>query len=542
MENKNMKKNDLLFIVIIIAVIVFISCNDFLDKNPDQRMEWKTPKQISDLLVNAYSTANYGVIGELSSDNMIDNQAPDSKGKYQNYGPFDRFHDELFAWEPATSGRDQDSPFTVWEEYYHAIAVCNHALQTIEKMKEEDPKLDLDAQKGEALISRAYHHFILVNIFSQTYKDENQTDYGIPYVTEPETKVKVEYNRKTVPYVYQQIEKDIEAGIGLVKNSYKQPKYHFNISAAHAFAARFYLFKRDWEKVIEHANIVLGNGAVLRNWTDIPTGMDAKTYWWIDEKSANNLLLMPTYSWLMRVSLVARYGHARDAYEGTLGYGGPSGNMNKNNGRTVYSWSACSDCGYFFAPVNWELFEYTDKIAGIGMGHNVRVEFSAEETLLCRAEAKIHLKDIDGALDDFTFYEQSRYATTQPLTRASIERVFTNISNKPKIYKDLNCDKISSSWIVEPEKEPFIHCVLFYRRWENIHNGMRWFDLKRYGIEYWHKIAKDSTYLKVNDQRRAIQIPKDVIDAGLQRNPRDEVFSPKFKVNEVIELGNNNNN
>ena len=51
----------------------------------------------------------------------------------------------------------------------------------------------------------------------------------------------------------------MEEGLRYVSDSYYEaPKYHFNTQAAHAFAARVYLYHHDWDKCIEHANAVLG--------------------------------------------------------------------------------------------------------------------------------------------------------------------------------------------------------------------------------------------------------------------------------------------
>jgi hypothetical protein len=56
---------------------------------------------------------------------------------------------------------------------------------------------------------------------------------------------------------------------------------------------------------------------------------------------------------------------------------------------------------------------------------------------------------------------------------------------------------------------------------ETMHDGGRWYDLKRYGIEIAHNREgeADDVILK-DDPRRAIQLPQDVISAGLQANPR----------------------
>jgi hypothetical protein len=56
---------------------------------------------------------------------------------------------------------------------------------------------------------------------------------------------------------------------------------------------------------------------------------------------------------------------------------------------------------------------------------------------------------------------------------------------------------------------------------------MRFFDIKRHGIEVHRRevgtaleIKKVTDSLTVNDPRRALQLPKDVITAGMTPNPR----------------------
>ena len=75
--------------------------------------------------------------------------------------------------------------------------------------------------------------------------------------------------------------------------------------------------------------------------------------------------------------------------------------------------------------------------------------------------------------------------------------------------------------VASGEQENFIQCVLHMRRIETMHDGQRWCDIKRYGIEVAHnRYGLATDILKVGDLRRAIQLPSDVIDAGLAANPR----------------------
>src|SRR3954454_7708813 len=149
------------------------------------------------------------------------------------------------------SGTNEDTPEGYWFGCYKAIAAANISLDAINKAPNPDA---YKAQKGEALVARAYAHFMLVNFFAKFYNTASSaTDPGVPYVTQPETVSIKQYDRKTVSYVYDMIEKDLLEGLPLLDDkSYAVPKFHFNRSAANAFAARYYLYKKDYMKVVTY--------------------------------------------------------------------------------------------------------------------------------------------------------------------------------------------------------------------------------------------------------------------------------------------------
>lgn len=67
-----------------------------------------------------------------------------------------------------------------------------------------------------------------------------------------------------------------------------------------------------------------------------------------------------------------------------------------------------------------------------------------------------------------------------------------------------------------------IQMILQMRRITMIYHGIRFQDLKRYGIEFCHFIdGEDPIVFKAGDLRGAIQIPDDVINDGVKPNPRD---------------------
>lgn len=492
------------------------SCGDFLSTMPDNRTQLNNADKITQLLASAYSVANIATLAELSSDNFVDNNAilP------VNLSAFGRMDDQIYAWQPATASTDDDSPSFVWGKSYAAIAAANHALAAIAALKSQGSTVDMSVQKGEALLCRAYGHFILVNIFAQAYKDDDASanDIGVPYATDPETTVTGNYNRESVTAVYQKIQKDIEEGILLIKNqNYKVPKYHFNPKAAAAFAARFFLYKRDYEKVLMYANQVLGADAssMMRNWNKEYGSTAEIGYDYVNTELPCNLLIIPTYSTFNR-NFGTRYGHNGDAMTGSTYGNGPTWNkvLPCFDGKLYIS--VQQDYGVFF-PKCHEMFEYTDKVAGIGFAHVARAEFTAEETLLCRAEALVYLNRTAEAVADLEVWNKSHLATST-LTESVIKSFYT--SNNKLFVKQLNAEKMSAGFIVTPAQEPFIHCILHFRRIETMFDGYRWFDIKRYGIEIEHGIGRTIVEkLVYNDLRRAIQLPQEVISAGMLPNP-----------------------
>ena len=523
-------------------IILSYSCDDFLDAAPDNRTQMDTPQKIKELLITSYPTANYAIIGEYSSDNFIDNRSPNSAGLFYNVNAYDRMDNDIFNWRDVRgSDYSGDSPYHVWEQYYQTIAACNIVLKAIEDL--EDKGLlneSMDAQRGEALILRAYAHFILVNIFAMPYKDPtaSKNDVGITYMTLPETEVGTHYERNSVAEVYEAIEKDIEMGLPLIDDrSYDVPSYHFTSKAAHAFAAKFYLYARKYQKVVEYADKVLGAGdpsPILRDWTGIYNSAEQQNLAYFSSDSPANLLLLPTYSTQMRRFQNTRYGSNGDALKGSYYDSGPTWSGRPAN-LTGWIWTYDQNLGLFM-PKIIEFFEYTDKVAGIGYCHIMRTEFTTDATLLDRAEAKVFLNDISGAVADLEYWNKS-HRNTQVLDLNGIKRFYT--AGKKFFVFDFHTQEMSSNFTVSAEQKPIIDCVLHFRRIERVFEGDRWFDIRRYGIEIEHIFGENATknLLTHDDPRRAIQIPLDVIGAGLEPNNRPEttreapIMIPKLVTN-----------
>ncbi|MCM1503739.1 MAG: RagB/SusD family nutrient uptake outer membrane protein [Muribaculum sp.] len=558
----------------VLATMGLTACVDsFLDTMPDNRVELTSVESLRLLMNTAYPNYNYAVVCELSSDNVVDNNSPDKDGMRYNLAPYDRGDDELYAWEDVKSSTDDDSPSGTWEAYYASIAACNAVLEKIAEFealtdaeKENVANYDmLTPLKGEALVLRAYDHFILANIFCEAYRgpELSKSLLGIPYMTKPETTVKPHYERGNLADVYDKIEADLNAGLPLINNGiYEIPKYHFNAQAANAFAARFYLFKRDYQKAYDYANMALGGDGVDASQYMNTIWQNLDQFYYISDfgKFANNIdkprnfMLIATYSVAMRRYYGSRrYACNREAKRATVQGPGPTWENYKyisSSGKgETFSMNPCfngacgtngkSEYGTYFAGTTAEQFEITNKIAQTGYAHITRSEFNGEETLLTRAEARLFLGDTQGCLDDLVIWEESHHGSPShlsgrdyytALTIASINDFYESDARASGsddylfgIVKPIHLDEVcpSADYSVTSDIEPMLQCIQHFRRIETIHTGMRWFDIKRFGLEITHKIGKDRVEtLTMMDPRKAIQIPTEVLSAGLEPNAR----------------------
>lgn len=552
------------------TVLGLTSCgSDFLGTPTDSRVELDNTEKLRMLLVSSYPQYNYAWPCEIMSDNIEDNNAPDSDGLRYNLAPYNRGDEEMFRWEVCVSNTSGDSPSSIWEGHYNAIAGANAVLQVLDKWESEGQTLDATqrAVKGEALMIRSYCHFILAQVFCHPYRGDavSETILGIPYIKKPETTVKPSYTRGTLKETYDNIRTDLETGLGLIDNGlYEVPKYHFNKNAAEAFAARFYLCTREYDKCLEHCNNAFGGAdvdpsiymnTIFRNLGNFFYISDFGRYAQGSDKP-RNFMLIATYSQAWRHFVGGlRFGVIRDALNATIHGSSPAWssfqwkNSNGKGGSFVMHPCFNGSCapngkaeyGYYFAGNISEQFEYTDKISGIGYTHVTRSEFTSEEVLLTRAEAKLFLGDINGALADISIWEKARRESPSAegdedkfndLTIENIRGFYVDRDPGYGIAKTINVDQICpSQWSLSSSEEiAMLQCIQHFRRIEMIHTGMRWFDIKRLGLEFDRKIGKDEVdHLGIFDERKAVQIPAEIIAAGMQRNPRPSEADTKIQ-------------
>lgn len=530
-----MKKYSLYTLFII--GILLTACepfDKFLDTSPDNRTEIDTEEKVAMLLVNAYPKLPI-IMAELSSDNGDKRHATSATSS-----SYESLYAEVSMWLDQVQDCS-DSAEDFWENAYYAIAHANAALRAIEELGNP---ASLNAQKGEALVCRAWSHFLLVNIFGMHYNAETSAkDLGVHYMKEIENTVSPKYNRESVLSNYQNIEEDLLAGLPLVDNDrYSQPKWHFNKKAAYAFAARFYLYKGDYQKVIDYATMTLTkNPATL---------LPSRSFWpnYGSGNSTNFAELATKYTSSEEPTnlMVANFSsQCARVYANYSGYGKlwsvspyladtelmKSPGIWGNGGTTAtfypYVWTASSSSVpvYVLIPKTLYKFQTTDVINNTGYTTASKVIFSALETLLCRAEAYIMTEQYELALADMNLWLKSWCVNIVNLTDNAVHELYGKeveewTPESPTLRRHFGIQLASD------KQEEFLNCVIHLRRIETVFDGLRWFDLKRLKMDVVRRYISSTNdvsvleTLQAGDKRFAIQLPKKVIATGITPNPR----------------------
>lgn len=498
-------KNILLPFAAVVLLGGLSSCDDFLDTMPDKRTDIDSPSKVRDLLLSAYPTLHPTLMFEFMSDNYDDNG--------DGYSSPTNLAVESYHWEDAVES-DWDSPQEVWDANYRAIAAANQALEAIEELG--DPEACY-GYKAEALLCRAYGHFQLANTFCIGYNEQTAANaLGIPYIKVPEKEVGIEYERGTLKEVYEHINADIEEALPLIKQvTFDIPMYHFNAKAAYAFAARFNLFYgKDYDKVISYATEAIGTDptSVLRdlNGYDKFTNTSEWTYGYISKDEPANLLLITNRSLYGRVQN-KRYAVTNNIMRTQLVWSAfPGGEALK-----VYNTVFHNDYMNYWVPKMSEIFEITNQIAQTGQPHVIIPAFTTDETLLCRAEAYVLKKEYDSAAADLSYWYRKK-----GIAAHSADEI-ADFYGESSV--ETNAKPLNTGVTYDEKQQNMLYAVLHARRVEGVHEGVRWLDIKRYGISVTHNIYNGTPIvLKADDPRKAIQVPAQVLAApgSMTPNPR----------------------
>ncbi|MBE8714325.1 RagB/SusD family nutrient uptake outer membrane protein [Sphingobacterium hungaricum] len=465
-------------IVIIISTVfllgLFGSCKKFLEAPYDNRVELNDLDDVDLLLINAYPM-RADLFTEILTDNFHHYASTMQASNAATYLPIYRWEDE-YSDAIATA-----TPTHAYAQYYKKIYEANLAIESLETAS-GDPS-QKSALLGEALVLRAYNYFTLVNLFSMHYNETtNSTNLGVPLILEVPKDNRELYNRATVQEVYDQIDKDLADGIALMQEGISfvpRTPYRFNLTSVYAFLSRVNLYKGKWDEAARYADLVIAEkGVVVRKMSeDVARKTTTSEQYWAQEIMnpsihANLLLVNQVTSTFLCRPFGYRLGGFYIAHN--LFYSTPTSDYRRDHfssGGTVID-SVALVVKYGNQPNNPNAAQ-------------VRYDcFTMEEVLFNRAESNLRKAspDIAKAMADVEAVRKERFSATN--------------------YRALP---------TPANVEDALAAILAERKLEFLGQGLRWYDIKRLGIQVEHRMVrtdpKTAIILLPNDKRTAIQIP-----------------------------------
>lgn len=479
----------------------FCSCGDFLDESPDDRLDLDTLEKAAKVVGNAYSKGSYvftdwctdyaGPIGLRKNSDGVSLDAGGNEIRDE--------HIQIYTWDNVTE-LSEDTPDFYWNNAYEAIAHANEVLAVIDELPGDAEFRN--AIKGEALLCRAYHHFMLVNIFGKHYDDTAASDLGIPYIFKPEIEFLPIYERNSVKEVYDFVERDMLEGLSLVNDKFYlgTKKYHFTRKAALAFASRFYLWKRDYERCLKYSDLFLdGNPQkYVKDFDEVYSGSGfneiAQNYGAPEDDS--NVMVAQQFTVYTRRGrgFGLNIDGLNEIFSNLF-----TNVLDERVGRNIFNFSG--------QDVRWlprlrEFFFREDLSSDSGQPYYIAVVFKGEEVLLNRAEAQLSLKRLQEAIDDINILAENRYEGNT----YSREQIIAGYSQ------------------FEKEDRAILQLIRDERRKEFWDHGLRWFDIKRYKETIEHQLpvqfGGEKFFLSEDDPKKALQIPAAAIAQGIIPNPR----------------------
>ena len=177
----------------------------------------------------------------------------------------------------------------------------------------------------------------------------------------------------------------------------------------------------------------------------------------------------------------------------------------------------------------------------LGNGRTKEVLLTTDELLINRAEAEVRLGDYEAALRDLNAWTESTCVSLSLSVLSPRPNSRLIMISSPMRTRRLCRLRSTSRGHTSPSttarrspkgRAPRSSCSTYYnaRRVLSLHEGLRWQDIKRFGIDIyrWKKIDAGADTFEVpadgvllgSDLRHAIALPQQAITGQIQQNPR----------------------
>lgn len=231
---------------LLIPLLLFLGtgCEQFLDQKP--RQSYVIPESLSDLQAL------------LDNDGQVFNQTPggfvyasdELMITQQGFNSINIAAREFYSWDPNAFLAIEN--IGDWNRPYQQMFVSNIVLEGLEDFASDQRNEEWNHIKGQALFSRAFAMFNLVQLFADPYSPNSaQTSFGLPYPTS--SNVNLRYERETLEITYQKLISDLLEASELLPS---EPKVLTRPGKAAAFLmlAKSYLITANYQLAEEFAS------------------------------------------------------------------------------------------------------------------------------------------------------------------------------------------------------------------------------------------------------------------------------------------------
>jgi tetratricopeptide (TPR) repeat protein len=264
--NVNMKK--LIYSLFFGVALLTGSCSDFTDVQPKGKNLLSTTDQLEMLLNNEFYM-RVNDMRHISGDIIY---------AFENVPtlisrPNKTLSAILITWDVANQDKmaeltSSDNDYAGW---YGVIGkIANPILSLVDKAEgEESVKNQL---KAEALVLRAYFHYLLVNKFAKAYNPASaETDPGIPYMKE-DWDISIPSEKRTVKEVYENIIADLDAAIELnALPIHAVNRMRMNKPSAYAAKALALMSMQRFDEAAQAAQQALAINNTVNNYNEMLT-------------------------------------------------------------------------------------------------------------------------------------------------------------------------------------------------------------------------------------------------------------------------------
>lgn len=238
-------------------------CSDMMDTSPttevDKNIILKDAKSMEVAINGVYSTM-YNRIDFVTANahqcfgNMAVTLAAELMGEdmvQTAQGPGWFWNDYTYGVRQRYTSKIQRCYF-VWKYFYEIINNTNYIISAQETAQGD--RKEIDCVIAQAKAARAYSYFMLIQLYQQTYKG-NENLPGVPVYTEPTTSTSKGKGRGTVEDVYRQINDDLDSALSLFESCGISQKHVSNLDyySTALLKARVALVQNNWADAAKYA-------------------------------------------------------------------------------------------------------------------------------------------------------------------------------------------------------------------------------------------------------------------------------------------------